>query len=110
MSETDTDTAAVAATSERQWPVIVKLRKPVEFGRDTVTSLEFRRGRLGDLKGTHIDAIPPLDQLLMIASRMCGKPIKVLESLEDEDGAEVIALALDFFARCLGGGKTLPQS
>lgn len=106
----ETDAEPVAATTERQWPVIVKLRKPVEFGSELVTSLQFRRGRLGDLKGTHIDAIPPIDQLLLIASRMCGKPIKVLELLEDVDGAEVMELALDFFARCLSGGKTAQQS
>jgi hypothetical protein len=89
----------------RQWPVIVKLRTPVEFGSDLVTSLEFRRGKLGDLRGVGIDRVPPLDQLLLVASRLCGQPIKVIESLEDDDGAEVIELALDFFARCLGGGK-----
>jgi hypothetical protein len=109
-ADAEAEEAAAAVVAERQWPVIVKLRKPVEFGRDTVTSLEFRRGKLGDLKGLNIDAIPPLDQLLLIASRMCGKPLKVIESLEDEDGAEVIAIALGFFARCLGGGKTAPQS
>lgn len=102
-------TAADAVVAERQWPVIVKLRKPVEFGSDTVTALEFRRGKLGDLKGVTIDKVPPLDQLLLIASRLCGKPVKVIESLEDEDGAEVIGLALDFFARSLGGGGRTPQ-
>lgn len=104
------DAVTAALTAERQWPVVVKLRKPVTFGSEIVDSLQFRRGRIGDLKGTNIDAVPPVDQLLMIASRMCGRPVKVLEQLEDEDGAEVIELALSFFARCLVGGKTLSRS
>lgn len=93
----------------RQWPVVVKLRKPIEFGRETIESLEFRRGKLGDLRGVAIDKVPPIDHLLLIASRLSGKPIKVIESLEDEDAEEVLAIALDFFNRCLGGGRTASQ-
>lgn len=94
------------AESIVQWPMIVKLKRPVDFGSEHIASLEFRRGKLGDLKGIKLDGIPPVDQLLLIASRMCGKPIDVLDKLEDEDGAEVLQLALGFFARCLGVSKT----
>ncbi len=97
--------AADRMLADRKWPVLVTLKHPVDFGATNVTSLEFRRGRMGDLKGMKVDGVPPIDQLLLLASRMCGQPIKVLEMLEDEDGAEVVELALGFFARCLGGGK-----
>jgi hypothetical protein len=92
--------------ADRQWPVTVKLKHPVDFGSERITSLEFRRGRLGDLKGMKVDGVPPVDQLLLVASRLCGQPTKVLEMLEDDDGSEVLELALGFFARCLGAGKT----
>ena len=39
----------------------------------------------------------------MIASRLCGKPLKVIEMLDSDDGSEVLEIAVSFFARCLGG-------
>ncbi len=101
----DAEELAARVVADRQWPVLVTLNQPVDFGSERITSLEFRRGKLGDLKGLKMDGVPPVDQLLLLASRMCNKPIKVLEMLEDEDGSEVLELALGFFARCLGGGK-----
>lgn len=91
---------------ERTWPVVVKLDHPIEFAGETIDSLTFRRGRLADLKGIKIDGVPSLDQLMMIASRMCGQPPKVIEMLDADDSGEVIALMLGFFAQCLGAGKT----
>lgn len=98
-------TPVEAAAVEPTWPVVVKLAHPVSFADERIVQLEFRRGRMGDLKGVGIDGVPSVDQLLMIASRMCGRPIAALEMLSDEDGAEVLQLALGFFARCLGGGN-----
>lgn len=97
--------AARMISGERQWPVIVTLKHAIELGSEHIAELKFRRGKLGDLKGMTLDGVPPVDKLLQLAARMCGQPIKVLEMLEDEDGAEVMALALSFFARCLGAGK-----
>jgi hypothetical protein len=105
MSSEQAEEIVNRVTTDRQWPAIVRLKHPVDFGSERITSLEFRRGRMGDLKGVKVDGIPPVDQLMLIASRMCGQPIKALEMLEDEDGAEVLEIALVFFARCLGGGK-----
>ena len=96
--------AAARMMAERQWPVTVTLEHPISYGDERIASLQFRRGKMGDLKGMKLDGVPPVDQLLMLASRMCGQPLKVLEMLEDEDGAEVLEIALGFFARCLGGG------
>lgn len=101
--------AAEQLLGERQWPVTVKLKHQVNLGSELIASLEFRRGKMGDLKGMSMDGVPPIDQLLLLASRMCGKPVKVLELLEDEDGAEVLEIALGFFARCLGAGKKLSR-
>lgn len=98
------DLIAADLVAERQWPVVVTLRRAVAFGSETITVLTFRRGKLGDLKGMPLDGNVTVDQLLMIASRMCGQPTKVLEMLDDDDSPEVFELALGFFARSLGGG------
>ena len=95
------------AEAERQWPVTVTLAHPIEFGKgELITSLEFRRGRLGDLKGVTFGSFPPVEQLMLIASRMCGKPVGVIERLDEEDSPEVLAIALGFYARCQGAGPT----
>jgi hypothetical protein len=90
---------------DRQWPVRITLKHPIDRGSERITCLEFRRGRMGDMKGVPIDGVPRVEQLMLIASRMCGQPIDVIESLADEDGAEVMAIALGFFRRSLLSGK-----
>ncbi|HEX4455705.1 MAG TPA: phage tail assembly protein [Kofleriaceae bacterium] len=85
---------------------VITLKRPIDFAGERITSLELRRGRLGDLKGIGMGDIPPIDQLLLIVSRMCGKPVAALELIDVEDSGSVLEAALSFFARCLGGGKT----
>ena len=98
--ETDSNDTAAAQT----WPRVITLKYPVDFGSQRITALEFRRGRAGDLKGLKLGETIPTDQVLLVASRLCGQPLKVIESLDVDDSAEVMALALDFYGRCLGGG------
>lgn len=86
------------------WPRVVPLTYPVDFGSQRITALEFRRGRAGDLKGIKLGESIAADQLLLVASRLCAQPLKVIESLDVDDSAEVMAIALSFFGRCLGGG------
>lgn len=101
----DAEELAERVVADRQWPVLITLKNPVDFGSEHISSLEFRRGKMGDLKGMPLDGVPPVEKLLLLASRMCGKPVAMIEMLDDEDGSEVLELALGFFARCLGGGK-----
>lgn len=91
---------------EPTWPVTVTLDRPLEFGDETITALEFRRGRLGDLKGLRLQDEPQFDDLLLIASRMCGKPRAALELVDGNAGAEVLQIAMGFYMRSLAGGKT----
>jgi hypothetical protein len=108
-TESAAEAIAQQITAKRDWPVTVKLTTPVEFGRDTIiTSLVFRDGRIGDLKGlgTKPGVFPTDDQLFQIASRMCGQPLKVIEMLSAEDGGEVKELALGFWLRSQPGGRT----
>ena len=113
MSEPNAEHAeAVAVTVDRllakqEWPRVITLRHPIEFGKgESIQSLEFRRGKMGDLDGMSVEAMPPVNQLLMIASRMCGKPVAALKMLDEEDCAAVLEIAVGFFGRCLMGGKT----
>jgi hypothetical protein len=94
---------------KREWPVTLMLGTPVAFGKETVESLLFQKGNFGILKGLglSIDRAPNLDELMMIASRLSGRPLKVIELLDPDDADEVIAIALGFFARCRGAGKML---
>ncbi len=93
------------AEAERQWPVRITLRHPFDFGSERVTSLEFRRGRLGDLKGMKLGETFATEQLVQVASKLCGQPIALIEMLDVDDAGEVMELAMDFFAKCLAGGK-----
>jgi hypothetical protein len=92
------------ALVERQWPVTVKLTHPINFADETITELKFRRGRMGDVRGMTPDRMPSMDELMLLASRMCGQPVKVMELLDGDDGPEVLAIALGFFAKFLGTG------
>ncbi len=92
-------------TRDKQWPVTVTLDYPVEWAGSTVTQLTFRRGRMQDIKGMEVSGIPPTDKLMLIASRMCGQPIGLIEKLDMDDAAEVVGIAIHFFSRCLPGGK-----
>lgn len=101
--------AAEAVLAERQWPVTIELREPIDFGEKNpqhITMLTFRRGRMGDLKGMATEDISSIDKLLVIASRMCGQPVAALQMLCDDDGGKVIDIAMGFFGRSLLGGKT----
>lgn len=89
---------------------VIKLRYPIENGSETITELKLRRGRLGDLKGIAIGASVRMDDLMLIAGRMCGQPPHVIDKLSDEDAGEVIAYAQNFFVRCLSTGpKSSPD-
>lgn len=88
------------------WPHKVELSRPIVFGKgEAITELVFQRGNLGTIKGMRVDIMPTLDEQLLIASRMCGKPVAALYMLDADDSSEVLAIALGFFGRCLADGK-----
>jgi hypothetical protein len=103
----DVDDIATKAV-ERTFPWTIKLKHPVKFGEgETVTELTMQRGKLGHLKGIKLGGDEmSMDHILLVAARMSGQPTKVIEGLDPEDAEEVIALVINFFAKCLGGGRT----
>lgn len=89
-----------------QLPRSFELSCPFDYGKNgRITSLDFKRGNLGVIKGLRVDGTPNVDQALLIASRLCGQPVAALEMLDPDDASEVIAIAMAFFARCLGAGS-----
>ncbi len=103
----ETDTPIL---KERTWPVVLHLKHPFDFGSERVTSLEFRRGRAGDMKNVRLGDDLAANDIALIASRLCGRPVKVIDMLDMDDMGEVTSIALDFYARYLrtGGGKPSP--
>ncbi len=87
------------------WPRIVTLKHPIKFGSETITSLEFRRGQLRDMKGIKLRDDLPADDLTLIASRMCGQTTNALGLIDIEDAGEVTDIALDFYKAYLGAGR-----
>lgn len=108
------ETASAESTAkeimgEEAWPRTIVLGTPVQFGKTSIEALVFQRGSLGVLRGMNlsVDRMPNVDQLLEIASKLCGQPPAALDKLAPDDVQEVLAIALAFFARCRGGGKAL---
>ncbi len=99
------DTAA-AVKGEPTWPVVVKLRHPVDLGKDEhITELTFQRGKTSHIRGMALGEKVLTDQLITVAARLCGHPVRVIEELDVDDASEVMGIALRFFGKCLGGGK-----
>lgn len=98
--------AAAHELTERTWPAIVMLKHPVDFGSQRITQLEFRRGKLADIKGMKLSGEMPTEHLITIASRMSGQTTQVIDRLDVDDAGEVMAIAIDFYGKCLGGGRT----
>lgn len=101
--ETGVDEAE--AKPERQWPVTVTLKHPFDHGSERISKLEFRRGRAGDMKGIALKDNVPADDLMKIASRLCGQTVKVLEQLDIDDVGEVTDIALDFYVKYIAAGR-----
>ncbi|MGN6105102.1 MAG: phage tail assembly protein [Kofleriaceae bacterium] len=110
MMSTETETTTTTVDAEETappapvWPRIVTLQHPVKLGSELITSLEFRRGRMGDSKGIELRDKVPTNDLMLIASRLSGRPLAVIEKLDVDDVGEVTDIALDFYLKFLGGG------
>lgn len=105
MSEISIDSMTVDSLAAKAWPIVVELKTPIDLGKSTVTRIEIRRGRLGDLKGMQLSEKLPADHLLLIASRLSSQPLGVIERLDMDDSGEVMAAVMDFYVRCLGAGS-----
>jgi hypothetical protein len=105
MSELQIESMTVESLAAKAWPIIVDLKTPIDLGKSSVSRIELRRGRLGDLKGMQLREGLPADHMLLIASRLSGQPLGVIERLDMDDSGEVMAAVMDFYVRCLGAGS-----
>lgn len=87
-------------------PRVVKLKTPIDMGSEQICELTFRRGRFDDMKGIGLNLKEAkIDDLMLLASRLCGQPVAVLGKIDEDDVGEVMAIASDFFLKCLGAGS-----
>lgn len=101
-NEAGGEAQAARILTGQEWPITVTLRFPIAWGKGpAITELVFQKGRVGFLKGMRTDAMPDAAQTMLLASRLCGQPVDVIERLDPDDAREVMAIALGFFARCL---------
>jgi|ERR1041384_7626426 hypothetical protein len=100
------EASRILTSAKQQWPYTMTLSYPVQFGKQTIESLTFRRGQLGDLEEITLGEVPPCAKLIALAARLCGQSIKVIQMLDPDDADEVLNIALGFISRCRGAGKT----
>lgn len=91
---------------EVTWPRVFKLKHPFSVGSEHITEITLRRGKLGDTKGIKLGGDIPIEQLHLLACRLSGKTIKVIEELDAEDAGEIMEAVTDFLGKCLSAGKT----
>lgn len=95
--------AVAEAPVELPWPRVIQLQHPIDYNNERITSIEVRRGNLGIMKGIKVGNEVQLNDLLLVASRLTGKPVALIEKLDCDDGEAVMEYALDFFSKSTGG-------
>lgn len=106
LAELGDDAAVRMSYDKRVFPIVIKLREPVQFGQhQLIEELRIRKGRLSDLDGVSLGERMPIAQLNIVAARMTGQTTHVIGRLGADDAGEIISVVLDFFGRCVGGGR-----
>jgi hydroxylamine reductase (hybrid-cluster protein) len=77
-------------------PVTVKLREPLEFGKEIIVELTFRPPTAKDLRKLQIRTGFELDYVLRLAGTLSGQPDVVIDKLAGEDLEEVVAVVSGF--------------
>ncbi len=82
---------------------------PVQNGSETIGELHIRPGRVGDLRDTKrkwgSDGIEfSVNDLITVASRMCGQTPSVIHKLEGVDAGKVLGAAQSFLLESLASG------
>lgn len=82
-------------------PVTVKLRHPIQFGKELIEELTFR-----PVTGKDLRRLPQggeMDVTLALAGRLSGQPDPVIDKLTGDDLRDVLRTVNDFFS---GGPPT----
>lgn len=85
-------------------PVVVTLRKPVQFEKSAVAELTIRPVKGKDLRRLNPND-PPLVQTLNMLSWLSGQPMKVIDELEGDDLGAALKVVNDFLFATQGTGQ-----
>lgn len=80
-----------------------KLKYPIEFGQEVITELEITRPKAKHIKG--IANIDSTDGMLVVISRITGKPPKVIDDLDFEDLQGISEIIQNFTGAGLQTGE-----
>ena len=69
--------------------ITLKLSEPVQFGSETISELSFRKPIAKDFRNLPVGEITQ-GHLMDLASRLCGQPPSIIDSLCINDLAEVM--------------------
>jgi len=84
-------------------PVTYKLKKPIQFGSDTITELTFKPPKFRHLKG--LPAGDEMGALLLLAMRLSGQPEQVIGEMDLEDISGVAEIVGNFTEPSRRAGK-----
>ncbi len=87
-------------------PVTIKLRQPIEFGKETIDEIVLRPPVGKDFRDLPMRDGYLLDTLLVMAERLSGRPSSVIDRLGGDDLMEVLDVAGGF----MPGGATTGRS
>lgn len=83
---------------------VYKLKKPLEWGSETITELSFKEPCIGDIKFMKLDSIT-LDDILKLASKLSAQSQEIINRLSIEDGMGVAELLGNFLNPSQKTGK-----
>lgn len=93
-------------------PTTVTLAHPIKRDGATISSLEVRRPRVGDLR--HLESLPSgasmLTRELAMMARLTGLPAEVLDELDATDYAALTEAAAGFSDAAPAAGSPTPPS
>lgn len=81
----------------------ITLSKPVQHGSETITELDLREPKAGDMRGMPLQL--DWDAMLMLASRCVAQPPSVINELSFADLTAVAEALGDFLGNGLPTGK-----
>jgi hypothetical protein len=73
------------------------LKKPITHGSETISALAIREPVARDIKGLDLSA-KTVDANLVLASRLSGQPMPVIDQLSMVDMQEVLKIVEDFLS------------
>ena len=78
-------------------PIVIELKKPVIHGDEEIKQLVIKREMVaGDLRGVTINALK-FDDLFLVASRLTGVPVSVINQMGMADTMELQEVIGGFF-------------